>query len=302
VALAGLWFAPYVYFEITVLRTGSKPSPLISPPAISGRWFDDYFVIEQIGPATYAIGEPRYYQGNYSYLLLGKERALLFDAGTGLRDIVPVVRSLTALPVTVLPSHLHFDHVGALGKFERTALPDLPALRQRAKGRVLTLRRYEFLGALDRLSPPTFPVDDWWSDGQFIDLGGRTIQVLRLPGHTADSVMIWDSSSALGFVGDFIYPGELYAFLPGASLRDYRISALRLLSFMPDNARLYSAHMQDPPAVPAAPVLHRHEVVALARFLEARDAGQMSAVGFYPRVYPVIGPITLGTGFQWNLR
>ena len=99
-----------------------------------GQWFDDYFLVQTLDPTTFAIGEPRYYQGNYSYLILGEHRAVLFDAGTGFRDIVPVVRSLTHLPVTVIASHLHFDHVGSLGHFDKTAALDAASLRGTSPG------------------------------------------------------------------------------------------------------------------------------------------------------------------------
>ena len=38
-------------------------------------WYDDYFLVEPIDSRTFAIGEPRYAQQNYSYLILGYERA-----------------------------------------------------------------------------------------------------------------------------------------------------------------------------------------------------------------------------------
>jgi glyoxylase-like metal-dependent hydrolase (beta-lactamase superfamily II) len=50
------------------------------------RWFDDYYVVAELGDGAYAIGEPRYGQCNFSYLIVGSDRALLFDTGPGIRD------------------------------------------------------------------------------------------------------------------------------------------------------------------------------------------------------------------------
>jgi len=269
---------------------------------LRGRWFDDYFVIEQIDATTFAIGEPRYYQGNYSYLILGRERAVLFDAGTGSRDIVPVVRALTSLPVTVIPSHLHFDHVGALGRFEHTALIDVPELRDRASGGVLELGRYEFLGFADSLPLPSIRVDQWWPAGETVELGGRQLEVMWMPGHTPTSVGLYDDERRQLFAGDFIYPSRLYAFLPGASRAEYLATTRRLLSALDPATRIYAAHMADDPPMIEAPVLSMADLRALERTLLAVESGQARSTGWYPRDFPVRGPISFATGFPWNNR
>jgi len=304
-------FAPYVYPEYEY-RVHGKETPITAKPTspVAGRWFDDYFVVEQIDPATFAVGEPRYYQGNYSYLLLGDRRAVLFDAGTGTRDIVPVVRSLTALPVTVIPSHLHFDHVGALGRLDRTALLDVPALRDRVRDAHLTLERYEFLGFVEDLPTPTFRVDEWWAPDSTIDLGSRTLQLLWTPGHTPTSVSLYDAQHAQLFVGDFLYPGHLYAFLPGASRSKYLSSTRRLLATVGPTTRIYTAHMAGPPAPVRAPVLELDDLRALQTTLIAIEQGRLAtidpdgleSVGGYPRVFPVRGIVAFATGYPWNNR
>jgi len=293
--------APYAAAEYLLRQHGALIGPMPGAP-VRGRWIDDYFLVETIDAKTYAIGEPRYYQGNYSYLIIGNDRAVLFDAGTGNRDIVPVVRALTALPVTVIPSHLHFDHVGALGRFERTALPDLPVLRARAADRWLTLKRYEFLGHADRLAAPRFTVDEWWSGGQIIDLGGRRLQVVLLPGHTPTSVGLYDADQRLLFAGDFIYPGELYAFLPGASRAAYLATTRRLVALLDPATRIYAAHMADGAPAIAAPVLEIADLRALEHALVGIESGAAKSSGWYPRVFPVRGPITFATGYSWNNR
>jgi glyoxylase-like metal-dependent hydrolase (beta-lactamase superfamily II) len=294
--------APYLYGEFDALRGhGAIVVPKPAEP-VAGRWVDDYFVVEPVDTTTFAIGEPRYYQGNYSYLIIGTARAVLFDAGTGTRDITPVVRSLTTLPVTVIPSHLHYDHVGALGRLDRTALIDDPTLRARAKNSQLTLGRYEFLGLYDHLESPSFRVDEWWAPGSTVDLGDRRLLVLSTPGHTPTSVALYDEARRQLFLGDFMYPGELYAFLPAASRGAYLTTTKQLLATLDPGTRLYTAHMQEAPAPVRAPVLDMADLKALEATLEAIQNGKLSSRGFYPRIFPVRGPITFATGWPWNNR
>ena len=293
--------APYIYAEYRFNLLGQTPKVLPKPSEpVLHRWFDDYFVVEKLDAGTFAIGEPRYYQGNYSYLILGTHRAVLYDAGSGLRDIVPVVRSLTGLPVTVIASHLHFDHVDALGRFEKTAALDHPSLRARARDSRLTLERYEFLGFADRLATPTFRVDEWWAPGSTIDLGGRRLRVLGTPGHTPTSLSIYDESRHQLFVGDFIYPGRLYAFLPGASRSAYYESTRSLLSIIDPDTRIFAAHMKNPPAPVRAPVLAIADLRALEDALALIEQGGSTPSGFYPRSFPVRGVIEFSTGWEWN--
>ncbi len=295
--------APYVDAEYEFDLHGKTPVVLPKPAApVTGRWVDDYFVVQILDPTTFAIGEPRYYQGNYSYLILGTQRAVLFDAGTGLRDIVPVVRSLTALPVTVIASHLHFDHVGALGRLDRTAVLDDAALRARARDGRLTLQRYEFLGFADRLQDLTFRVDEWWPAGSMIDLGGRSLRVLATPGHTPTSVSLYDASRHQLFAGDFIYPGWLYSFLPGASRSAYLASTLRLLAGIDPATRIFAAHMQDATVAVQAPVLGIEDLRALESSLTGIAQGRLQSEGFYPRVFAVRGTVKFATGWDWNNR
>ena len=77
----------------------------------------DWFVVYRAADGVFAIVEPYQWQEAISYLIVGSTRAMLFDTGIGVAPIRPVVESLTSLPVTVLNSHTHFDHVGGNWEF-----------------------------------------------------------------------------------------------------------------------------------------------------------------------------------------
>ena len=81
-----------------------------------------WFTIEKIDTQTFAISEYQHYEETHCYLLCGQNKAALIDTGLGVSNIKRVVDSLTTLPVTVLTTHVHWDHIGGHGFFDRIAV------------------------------------------------------------------------------------------------------------------------------------------------------------------------------------
>jgi len=264
------------------------------------RWFDDYYAVAELGDGAWAIGEPRYGQCNFSYLIVGSQRALLFDTGPGIRDISKVVKTLTPLPILALPSHLHFDHIGNLRRFDDVALPDLPALRAQMRDGRFSLGFYQYLGFVEGFERPTFAVTRWIAPGSQIDLGGHALELISAPGHTPESVVLLDRRDNRLFAGDFIYPSEIYAFLPGANLADYAASARRVAGILNDASTVYGGHGCDRLPTVDLPVLHRTDVVALGKALGLAAAGDWrDGTGWYPRDIPVNQRMTLLAKYPW---
>jgi len=99
---------------ITVCGVGpvAAPAEPVRPPTPAG-WFHVYPLDEH----TYAISEPKYWQENVSYLLIGTRRALLFDTGPGIYSLRAAVQGLTSLPVIAIPtrgSGFRYQGVGSV--------------------------------------------------------------------------------------------------------------------------------------------------------------------------------------------
>ncbi|WP_423058565.1 MBL fold metallo-hydrolase [Brevibacterium linens] len=209
----------------------------------------NWFHVDQLDSSTYRIHEPYYWQANNEYLLIGTERALLFDSGPGRRDILPIVRGLTDLPLLVLASHSHYDHIGNHRRLKQLAearilSADIPA----TKSMTIAQEICPPLTARLSLLPRPFMVDEWLPRGGSIDLGNRSVEMIELPGHTSDSVGIIDRSQGFVFVGDFIYNGArkseatfLLGALPTSDAVDYLRSSRRLREIR-DGARILGGH------------------------------------------------------------
>jgi len=304
IAVAALWRAPEVASWLWRARAGTPAMTSVKPALADPlHWFDDYYVVGDMGEGAFAIGEPLYGQCNFSYLIVGTRRALLFDTGPGVRDITPVVRALTSLPVEVLPSHLHFDHTGNLHRFDDIALPDLPQLRSQVHDGMFALGFYQSLGFVEGFKRLPFRVSRWLTPGSTIDLGERRLQLISVPGHTPESVVLFDLSANRLYAGDFIYPSDIYAFLPGADLADYAASAHRVAAMLNDRTQIHGAHGCDRPSLVDVPTLNRSDVVALSAALtRAASTAGPAGTGWFPRILPVNERMTLLATYPWMSR
>jgi glyoxylase-like metal-dependent hydrolase (beta-lactamase superfamily II) len=219
---------------------------------------DPWFEIYKVAAKTYAIYEPHQSEEVISYLILGQQKVLLFDTGMGISDIKKVVRELTKLPVIVLNSHTHNDHVGGNWEFTTIYSMETPFSERNAKGSREDAQEEIQPGEICGPPPPSFDPKAYrtrpWNitryihDDTTIDLGGRTIEVLATPGHTPDAISLYDRANELLFTGDTYYPAPIWLYRPETDLDDYAKSIQRLADVVPHVKIVLGAHN-----VPVAP-------------------------------------------------
>ena len=81
---------------------------------------DSWFTVEQIDCNTFAISEYKHWEETHSYLLCGEKMAVLIDTGLGISNIRKIVDTLTQLPIMVITTHIHWDHIGGHKYFKAT--------------------------------------------------------------------------------------------------------------------------------------------------------------------------------------
>ncbi len=229
---------------------------------------DDWFAVKQLDRGTFAIGEPAYHQRNWCYLICDAGESLLFDTGSGFRSITELLARHAEGPVTAFPSHMHHDHLGNINAFERVMVADLPILRGIAREDEITPPEAMFLGASEGTLPPTFKVDQWINLDRILKIGSRNLQVLHTPGHSPDSVSLWEPQRYRLYAADFVYCGALYAQTPGACLRDYLQTTAKLIEILPENVEIVCAHGRAENGRDDMPLLGLDDLRDLQRVLE----------------------------------
>ena len=168
----------------TLPRQWPASGPTCTPSAA------DQWQVHAYNPDLYILRESgcSNYEKPFLYLIFGQDRVLLEDTGAGKTDVAKVVdgvikdwaaRNKRPVPkLLVVHSHGHGDHIAGDKLF---------ANRDGVE-----------------LTKPGAP------SGDVIDLGGRLIDVLPIPGHDTASTAFYDRRTGLLLTGDTVYPGRLY--------------------------------------------------------------------------------------------
>jgi len=199
----------------------------------------DWHHVHPIAPGVHLLQEPG--QVN-SYLVQGQTYAALIDTGTGIGSLQATVAELTSLPVVVLNTHGHWDHIGGNHQFEQIGIHATEADRLEQVTVPDSARQFlERLVAWGQALPAGIDLGAFrprparasflLEQGQVVDLGGRRLEVWHTPGHSPGSLCFVDESSRLLFTGDTIYEGAIYLHLPGSDVQVMRRS-LDLLAQM----------------------------------------------------------------------
>ncbi len=214
---------------------------------------DYWFEVYQVQDSVFAIYEPYQWQEVISYLIIGKEFALLFDTGNGIGDIKKVVDKITSLPIRVLNSHSHYDHVGGNADFDFIYGMDTEFTVMRKQG--LPHERVEEEVSKEALCKPLpdgviaedhhirpYKINEYVAEGFNINLGNRLLEVISIPGHTPDAIGLWDKENGLLWTGDTFYKGAIWLFAQETNLKDYKNSIKRLAKMSASLQHLLPAH------------------------------------------------------------
>lgn len=197
-----------------------------APPFLVHAYNQDVFILRQAGRT--------HFEKPFLYLLFGAARALLVDTGAPGADLATEVRSVVerwvlsrgirSLPLVVAHTHGHSDHVAGDAKFDGAPMTTVVGT------------------GVDAVSA-FFGIAEWPERTGSLDLGGRTLDIIPVPGHDPASIALYDRLTGVLLSGDLLYPGRVYI----GDAKAFRASVKRLIAFTRTHAvsHILGAHIEN---------------------------------------------------------
>ncbi|TVX93508.1 MBL fold metallo-hydrolase [Paenibacillus agilis] len=216
---------------------------------------DPWFTVSKLDETTFAISEYGHWEKVHSFLLIGQERAALIDTGLGIDNMKRMTDQLTDLPIIVLTTHVHADHIGSHGQYEEIYVHEAEEdwLVSGIKKLSIEQIRKDISRDITRPVPASFDPETYTPfqgkptgllrDGDVIELGERALNLYHTPGHSPGHISIYDTSRGYLFTGDLLYDETpVYAFFPTTSPEDLVNSLERIATKITGIQKIFGAH------------------------------------------------------------
>lgn len=187
------------------------------------------------------------------FLLAGAKKALLIDSGMQVRNAKEIAESLVDVPVELLNTHADIDHVGSNEEFDSFYMNPAEASNY-----------YNTQKRTGTIIPVT--------DGDVIDLGGRELEIITIPGHTPGSIAVLDKNNRVLISGDPIQDGNIFMFGVQREMHAYLLSLEKLESYRDRFDTIYPSHGSFPVKPELIDALHEGAEHILAGEAEGSDA------------------------------
>lgn len=164
--------------------------------------------------------------------------AAVIDPGDD-ADKILMALAQEGLRVThIINTHGHFDHVG--GNARMKEVTKAPILIHKGDAPMLTnLSAAASMFGLSAENSP--PADQLLEDGEVIEVGNISFQVLHTPGHSPGGISL--STDGKVFVGDTLFAGSIgRTDLPGGDFNTLKRSIHEKLFPLGDDVEVYCGH------------------------------------------------------------
>ncbi|MCI6493309.1 MAG: MBL fold metallo-hydrolase [Bacteroidales bacterium] len=220
-----------------------------------GGWFKVQDITPENGTGNvYMISE---HNDATCYLVTGSKYAMLIDTGIGVGDLSDLVSSLTDLPLIVVTTHGHPDHIGGNYQFSEVWLPekDLDVMKSMNPLNNPDLEAYvasyakDFKYDVEAVKRnieeiKTYPDYELrlFGPGKSWDLGGKVITTLELGGHTPGSILFLDEADDMVFSGDAMN-GYLWMWSDHClSIEEYEKNLAAVVPELKNFGHIYGGH------------------------------------------------------------
>jgi len=145
------------------------------------------------------------YEKPFVFLIFGKQSALLLDTGSHHGNLAPTLLQTVkkwlnrnqreSIPLSVVHSHSHWDHVDGDDAIEALRDPAMPVT---------------MVKATPEANAKFFKIEHWPIDVGSVELGDRIVDAIPLPGHDVAAIALYDRKTAILFTGDSVNAGRIF--------------------------------------------------------------------------------------------